>query len=71
MYHRNGQVKQFQNVLSEALKDPQVDLEVSNGHMFENKNKHCSNLQEQADAHLAYQSLQIHASGKKIQKKRL
>ena len=37
MYHRNGQVKQFQNVLSEALKDPQVDLDVSNGHMFENK----------------------------------
>ena len=28
---------QYQSVLSEALKDTEIDLEVSNGHMFENK----------------------------------
>lgn len=37
MFHRNGQFKHFQSLLSEALKDPEIDLDVSNGHMFENK----------------------------------
>lgn len=37
MYHRNGQVKQFQHILSEALKDPEEDLEALNGHMSPNK----------------------------------
>lgn len=37
MYHRNGQVQQFQSILSEALKEQEIDLHASNKHMFDNK----------------------------------
>ena len=37
MYYRNGQVDQYQSILTEALKDEGVDLNGSNEHMFENK----------------------------------
>ena len=37
MYYRNGQVTEYETVLSEALKDSETNLDQSNIHMFENK----------------------------------